>query len=179
MGRVTARLASFVLVVILLILVLLMMFRSIHSHYKAVSEQVALTRDHRPPLPRRNIVIVPINGVNVSVGTNNSSQVNIFADPASVLANFRRCVLGLDTSCGSVGNLRGLNRWNVDTTLAKDIKFTERVGATFTMQFTNVFNHFQPSDPSSLTLTTPQNLGRITSSVYAARQMELGLRIHF
>jgi Carboxypeptidase regulatory-like domain len=123
--------------------------------------------------------ITPINGINVSVGTNNSSQLNIFSDPASVLANFRRCVLGIDTSCGSVGNLRGLNRWNVDATLAKDIKFTERVGATFTVQFTNVFNHNQPSDPGSLSLTTPQNFGRITSSVYAARQMELGLRIHF
>ena len=54
-------------IVILLILILVMMFRSIHSHYKAVSEQVALTRDHRPPLPRRNIVIVPINGVNQAV----------------------------------------------------------------------------------------------------------------
>ncbi len=67
----------------------------------------------------------------------------------------------------------------MDATLAKDVKFTERVGATFTVQFTNVFNHYQPSDPSSLTLTTPQNFGRITNAVYAARQMELGLRIHF
>jgi|GEM_PF-226823 len=122
---------------------------------------------------------VTIGGVAVPVGTNNSSGVNMFADPASVLANFRRCVLGIDTSCGSVGNLRGLNRWNVDATLAKDMKFTERVGATFTVQFTNVFNHNQFSDPSSLSLTTNQNFGRITSSVYAARQMELGLRIHF
>jgi len=124
--------------------------------------------------------IIAINGVNVSVGTTgNPSQVNIFADPASVLANFRRCVLGIDTSCGSVGNLRGLNRWNVDATVAKDIKFTERVGATFTVQFTNVFNHNQPSDPGSLSLTTPANFGRITNSVYAGRQMEIGLRLHF
>jgi amino acid transporter len=54
-------------VVFLLIALLVWMFRSIRSHYKAVTEQVALTRDHRPPLPRRNIVIVPINGVNQAV----------------------------------------------------------------------------------------------------------------
>jgi len=54
-------------IVFLLILILVWMFRSIHSHYKAVSEQVALTRDHRPPLPRRNIVIIPISGVNQAV----------------------------------------------------------------------------------------------------------------
>ena len=122
---------------------------------------------------------VSLNGVAINVGTNNTSQVNIFSDPAAVLANFRRCVLGLDTSCGSVGNLRGLNRWNVDATIAKDFKFTERVGATLTVQFTNVLNHFQPSDPSSLSLTSNTSFGRITGAVYAARQMELGLRIHF
>jgi hypothetical protein len=122
---------------------------------------------------------VALNGVSINVGTNNTSQVNLFADPAAVLANFRRCVLGLDTSCGSTGNLRGLNRWNVDATIAKDMKFSERVGATLTVQFTNVFNHFQPSDPSSLSLTSNTSFGRITTAVYGARQMELGLRIHF
>jgi len=113
------------------------------------------------------------------IGTVNSEGQNIFADPAAVYAGFRRCILGLDTSCGGVGNLRGLNRWNMDATLAKDLKFTERVGATLTMQFTNVFNHYQPSDPSSLSLTSPTAFGRITGAVYAARQMEIGLRIHF
>ncbi len=54
-------------IVIVLIPVLIMWFRSIHRHYKAVSEQVALSRDHRPPLPRSNIIIVPISGVNRAV----------------------------------------------------------------------------------------------------------------
>jgi hypothetical protein len=112
------------------------------------------------------------------IGTVNSEGINMFADPAAVYAGFRRCVLGLDTTCGGVGNLRGLPRWNLDATVAKDIKFTERVGATFTVQFTNVMNHFQPSDPT-ISLTTPTTFGRITSAVYAPRQMELGLRVHF
>lgn len=113
------------------------------------------------------------------IGTVNSEGINMFANPAAVYAGFRRCILGLDTTCGGTGNLRGLPRWNVDATLAKDIKFTERVGATLTLQFTNVMNHFQPSNPSSLSLTSPTTFGRITSAVYAARQMEIGLRIHF
>jgi amino acid transporter len=54
-------------IVFLFIPILVGMFRSIRSHYKAVAEQIALTRDHRPPLPRRNIVLIPINGVNKAV----------------------------------------------------------------------------------------------------------------
>jgi len=55
-------------IVIVLIPVLIMMFRGIHAHYKAVSEQIALDRrGSRPPMPRRNIVIIPISGVNRAV----------------------------------------------------------------------------------------------------------------
>jgi len=98
---------------------------------------------------------------------------------------FRRCVLGLDTSCGGGGgNLRGLPHWNVDATLAKDFKITERVGLQFTMQFTNVFNHFQPNDPrdnsaNNLRLNQATNFGKITNAVYDPRQVEWGMRIHF
>jgi len=54
-------------IVIVIIPLLIMMFRGIHSHYKAVAEQVSLSRDARPPRPRRNIVIIPISGVNRAV----------------------------------------------------------------------------------------------------------------
>ncbi|TKS61051.1 MAG: amino acid permease [Nitrospira sp.] len=55
-------------IVFLLVAVLILMFRGIRSHYKAVSEQITLDRrGQRPPMPRRNIVIIPISGVNRAV----------------------------------------------------------------------------------------------------------------
>ena len=54
-------------IVFLLVALLILMFRGIRSHYKAVAEQVALSRDTRPPRPRRDIVVIPIGGVNRSV----------------------------------------------------------------------------------------------------------------
>lgn len=54
-------------IVFVLVAVLIMMFRAIRSHYTAVAEQVALARDARPPRPRRNVVIIPIGGVNRAV----------------------------------------------------------------------------------------------------------------
>ena len=54
-------------IVIALIPLIIMWFRSIHNHYKAVAEQISLTRDHRPPVPRHNTVIIPIGAVNRAV----------------------------------------------------------------------------------------------------------------
>jgi len=118
------------------------------------------------------------------IGTVNSTGVNMFADPAAFYANFRRCVLGYDTSCGGINNLRGMSQWNLDATLSKEVKFTERIGVTLTLQFTNVLNHWQPADPTAvsannLSLTSPTTFGRITASAFNPRQMEIGARIHF
>ncbi|HEY7533366.1 MAG TPA: APC family permease [Nitrospiraceae bacterium] len=54
-------------IVIVLIPLFIIIFRGIRSHYRAVTEQVALSRGHRPPIPRRNIVLIPIGAVNRAV----------------------------------------------------------------------------------------------------------------
>ena len=114
------------------------------------------------------------------VGTNNSTGLNVFADPAAVAANLRRCILGYDTSCGGYGNMRGLPTWNLDASFVKEIGVWKegRVGATFTAQFTNLLNHFQPSNPGP-SITSLTTFGRITGQSNTPRNLEMGLRIHF
>jgi hypothetical protein len=115
------------------------------------------------------------------VGTNNTTGLNVFSDPAALAGNFRRCILGYDTSCtGGYGNLRGLPTWNLDASIAKEIGVWRegKVKAAFTFQFTNLLNHFQPSNPSPL-LTSLTTFGRITAQSNTPRNLEMGLRIHF
>ena len=114
------------------------------------------------------------------IGTNNTTGLNAFSNPAAVEANFRRCILGYDTSCGGNGTMRGFPTWNLDANVLKDIGVWKdgRVGATLSFSFTNVLNHFQPSNPS-LSITSPTSFGKISGQSNTPRQLEMGLRIHF
>jgi hypothetical protein len=121
------------------------------------------------------------------VGGNNSSGVNMFTNPAAVAAEFRPCVLGTDTNCGGYGGIRGMPTWNLDATLAKDFNLWKenRIGATLTVQFTNILNHNQMTTPngvengSSLSLTALSTFGRTTTQANTPRNMEFGFRVHF
>ena len=114
------------------------------------------------------------------IGTNNPTGLNAFQNPAAVEANYRKCILGYDTSCGGNGTLRGLPTWNLDAQALKEIGVWRdgRVGATLGFAFTNVLNHFQPSNPS-LSITSPTSFGKITGQSNVPRELEFSLRIHF
>jgi hypothetical protein len=104
---------------------------------------------------------------------------NMFATPSSIIGEFRPCVLGTDTSCGGYYNLRGLPTWNLDMNVAKDVGFrNERFGGTIYISFTNILNHFQPSNPS-LSITNMNTFGQITSQANIPRNMEFGIRVRF
>lgn len=126
-------------------------------------------------------------GVGVNANPANGGQgVQMFANPVAVFNQFRPCVLGFDTSCGSNGNIRGLGTWNLDATVSKDIGvWRERVGGTLIFQFTNLLNHVQLGDPY-LDISDPANFGVLGGAnplnggqVNTPRQMVFGLRIHF
>ena len=128
-------------------------------------------------------------GTNVAFGSANAGSLthsgvnyglNMFTNPGQIYSEFRPCVLGLDTSCGGgAGNFRTLPTWNLDAQIVKDLGlYKERVGAQFFFTFTNILNHFQPSNPS-LSLTSATAFGQITGQSNPPRSIEFGLRIHF
>jgi hypothetical protein len=117
---------------------------------------------------------------------NGGNSINMFSNPAAVLGEFRNCILGYDTSCGSIGQIRGLPSWNMDANIAKDFRlFRERIFATLSFQFTNVFNHVALGDPY-LDLSNPQAFGVLGSNnpgeggqINNPRQITFNLRVKF
>ena len=170
-------------------------FGEIYGNNNRAYENAVLTGPYTGGNSVHNNVVVPsgagVNG-NASKG---GSGLNLFADPNATFALFRRPILGLDTTGGGAGVLRGVTSWSLDATISKDIHATERFGATLIIQVTNVLNHFQPGNPT-LNIDSPQTWGVITSQstdgglsgiggtaagvpTVNPRQMEFGLRLRF
>lgn len=123
-------------------------------------------------------------GIN-SNSTNGGNNINFFSNPATAYNEFRPCILGYDTSCGSQGQIRGMPSWNLDANIAKDIPlFRERVFATLSFQFTNLFNHVVLTDPY-LDLSDPSDFGVLGSNnpnggqLNNPRQITFNLRLKF
>ena len=126
-------------------------------------------------------------GVGVNGNADNGGQnVQMYSNPIGAFNNFRPCILGYDTSCGSNGNIRGLPRWNMDASISKDIGIWKegRVGATLMFQFVNIFNHVNFNDPY-LDISDPADFGVLGTSnpnggqSNTPRNIEFGIRVHF
>ena len=110
---------------------------------------------------------------------------NLFKNPTQVYNSYRAAVLGLDTTAYDLGPYYGQSRWNLDFTVAKTTRFTERAGATFYAQFLNAFNHMEYGDPGgangspALNLTDLADWGSLNSQYNSPRVIELGLRLYF
>ncbi|MBM3738222.1 MAG: carboxypeptidase regulatory-like domain-containing protein [Acidobacteria bacterium] len=104
------------------------------------------------------------------------SGINMFANPQAVYDTFRPMVLGLDNRNGTV--LRGFSRWNLDMAVRKTILAKEGIGATLNFEFLNLFNHYNPSDPS-LNVFSPTTWGVVGGQAFEPRRVNIGLRIFF
>jgi Carboxypeptidase regulatory-like domain len=126
-----------------------------------------------------NCVPTSYAGTGASVHTVNG-QPTIYGNPTTVFNNMRPLILGIDNRSGGFGFLRGLNYWNVNLGIKKDIRITERFNAEASINFNNVFNHDQLLDPVLDGCNScSTGFGQPTSEGSLPRRMEFGIRVSF
>jgi hypothetical protein len=107
-----------------------------------------------------------------------SVSLNLYADPSASYANFRAPILGLDNRDGGLGPTRGLPYWNLDLSLKKNIRLTERFNLDFQFLCLNALNHVVFLNPFQQ-LGDSGDWGALTSQANTPRQMEFGLHLRF
>jgi hypothetical protein len=124
------------------------------------------------------ILLSPYKGGNSVHGTGTS--LNLFPNGTAEAGQFRPPLVGLDNQTGGAGILRGLPSWNLDMSVGKEFRMTERVNAKFIATFANVLNHNVFNNPTlaNLNLGSP-TFGSISGQANSPRQMEFGIRIGF
>jgi hypothetical protein len=125
------------------------------------------------------MLISPYKGGNSVHGT--GTNLNLFPNGPAEANQFRPPLVGIDNQTGGAGILRGLPTWNLDMSVGKEFRVTERVNTKFIATFTNVLNHNQLNNPSAnnLNISSPSTFGAISGQFNTPRQMEFGLRIAF
>ena len=107
--------------------------------------------------------------------------VSIFGNPDAAFANYRNPILGVDTR--NTQYLTGLPYWNLDFSIRKNVRITERVAFEFQSIFTNILNHNQWLDPWGMALYSPSTFGNLLGSAQETtggnRSIQLGARVRF
>ena len=136
------------------------------------------------------VKVSPGDSVHYAVAGNSVTQVgtsgnpaaggtglNIFADPNAIYSSFRPVEISVDTTA-MAGVLRGMPHWNLDLSVARKFKLTERLSTRFTAQFFNICNHVMFVDPA-VSLQSPTTFGVIGSQLNSPRAIALGLHLDF
>ena len=103
---------------------------------------------------------------------------NLFANPAANYANFRAPILGIDGNDAGLGPTRGLPYWNLDLSVRKNIRISERFSTEFQFLCLNTLNHMVFANPSQ-SLGNLSSWGALTTQGNTPRQMEFGIRFKF
>jgi hypothetical protein len=134
------------------------------------------------PLPKVGVhyVVDPVLGNQLP---NAFSSDPTGAAQAAVFNQFRQPILGLDNKDGGWGILRGLSYWNMDLSIRKNFKITERFNFEFQTVIVNLLNHpvfFDPGPGDYLdTSAGPGGFGTLPGQGNTPRTMEFGLRLSF
>jgi len=118
------------------------------------------------------------SGVSGSGGVGTSATgLNLFADPAAVYNSCSRPLLSVNNRI-PFDELHALPQWNVDLSLGKDVRITERVNFNFSAELLNAFNHVIFNNPT-LNLNSKASFGVLSSQNNLPRRILLGAKVQF
>jgi hypothetical protein len=106
--------------------------------------------------------------------------VNAFSNGALDARNWRNPILGLDTRDYGYGAMTGLNYWNMDFSISKQIRVAESVSLEFQGVFANILNHDQWFD-NYFGLYNTAGFGSLggQANPVGPRNIQLGARVRF
>jgi hypothetical protein len=126
----------------------------------------------------------------VSTGLNgpiSGTGYNFFSTGKNAITSFRPVLLSADGRSGRANPITGLPYKNLDLSISKDTRITERLNTKFAADFFNVLNHPNFANPSqsNLNITNPNTFGTIISTytppnrTNSARWIQLSIRLEF
>jgi hypothetical protein len=126
---------------------------------------------------------VPIGHISTGIHYTAGSLPSLFADDTAAYNQIRQPILGLDNKDGGWGVIRGLPYWNMDISIRKNFKITERVNFEFQTVIVNALNHVVFDDPGPGdyldTSAGAGGFGTLPQQGNTPRTMEFGLRLSF
>jgi hypothetical protein len=102
---------------------------------------------------------------------------SIFVTPAPTLTGAGGVLYAPFGTLKRNGSINGPGYWNLDSSIFKRFKFTERIGGELRADVFNILNHPNPGNPNtSVTATT---FGQITGVASSSRLVRFGARVTF
>jgi hypothetical protein len=107
--------------------------------------------------------------------------INMFQNPVAVYSQVRAPILGIDSRGQVAGPIYGLPYWDMDMSIRKNVKVSERTSLEVSGIITNIFNHNVFANPSFsiASISSLASFGVINSQGNANREIQMGLRANF
>jgi hypothetical protein len=126
---------------------------------------------------------VPMGHLQTGIYKTAGNLPSFFPDQTAAFNQIRQPILGLDSKDGGWGVIRGLPYWNMDFSIRKNFKITERFNFEFQTVIVNILNHpvfFDPGPGDYLdTSGSPTSFANLPGQGNTPRTMEFGLRLSF
>jgi Carboxypeptidase regulatory-like domain len=118
------------------------------------------------------------NVVGTKVAGTGGAAVNMFQNPVAVYSQVRAPILGIDKRDGTP--ISGLPYWDMDISVRKNVKISERTSLEASGIITNIFNHNVFANPGfSIASGSVASFGVINSQGNASREIQMGIRANF